>query len=185
MSHFDLIPIFFNLEKLNLDSIWLPNIDLTDPTHATGWHWDLGIGKKGALSFLSDVKELSRNSSQYFKYLTNYLNNTQDKLPKAFSDIFYIPQRMIADWLEVTKLIFKYQIFLEIGFPLAATALSSSKNDLIVLRGENWNTLSPNDTININPQLNYYHRIDHTSRLHQGFIEFVVNKTILLSLFHR
>ncbi|CAF2857096.1 unnamed protein product [Rotaria sp. Silwood2] len=165
--------------------MWLPGIDLTDPIHAIGWHWDSGIGKKAALSFLSDLKELSRNSSQYLKYLNNYLNNTQAKLPAAFSDIFYIPQRMIADWLVVTKLIFKYQIFPEIGFPLAAMVLSSSKNDLVALRGENWNKLSPNDTINIDPQLAYYHRIDHTSRLHQQFIEFVVNKTILLSLSHR
>jgi hypothetical protein len=181
MPHFDVLPIFHNLQKRDLNRIWIPLLELTEPSKATGWHWPASYGKRALEGLFSALNNISRNSSLHSKYLDNYMRNVGKNLTSSFSDIFYLPRRLVSDWFVLTDLMLKNQLFLEIGFAAATLFMTSTtiSKEIIQLNGENWSGRDLIISLHNRDDLEYYHRIDHTSRLHQYFVESIVRRSMI------
>ncbi|CAF0869954.1 unnamed protein product [Adineta steineri] len=181
MAHFDLLPIFHNLEKRDLNRIWIPPIAFTDPSKANDWWWPSPYGKKSFDGFYSTLRNSSQNNSLYSKYLDNYMRNAGKNLTSSFSDIFYLPKRFASDWFILTDLMLQNHLFLEIGF--AATSLlmtpTTISKEIIQLNGENWSGQDLIISLHDKNNLEYYHRIDHQSKLHQYFVESIVRRSLI------
>ncbi|CAF1391439.1 unnamed protein product [Adineta steineri] len=181
MSHFDVLPIFYNLEKKDLNRIWIPLIALTDPSKANNWHWPKPTGKKAFDRFFSTLRNSSQNNTLYSKYLDNYMRNVGKNLTSSFSDIFYLPKRFVSDWFVLTDLMLQNHLFLEIGFAATSLLMTSTtiSKEIIQLDGENWNGKDPVSSLYDKNNLEYYHRIRHQSKLHQYFVEFIVRRSLI------
>ncbi|CAF4216443.1 unnamed protein product, partial [Adineta steineri] len=169
MAHFDVLPIFYNLEKKDLSRIWIPPITLTDPSKANDWQWPASHGKQAFDGFFSTLRNSGRNNSLYSKYLDNYMRNAGKNLTSSFSDIFYLPKRFVSDWFILTDLMLQNHLFLEIGFAATSLLMTSTtiSKEIIQLNGERWSEKDLVISLHDKNNLEYYHRIDHQSKLHQ------------------
>ncbi|CAF2855397.1 unnamed protein product [Rotaria sp. Silwood2] len=163
--------------------MWLPKIGLTEPLKAIGWRWPDRNGKRAFDSFMLDLVSLSQNDSSYSKYVKNYMKHAGKKLSSSFSDIFYLPKRLVADWLILTNLMLKHEVFLEIGFSVATLSLTSTttSQEVVALTGENWSGRDLTISLYDKSDMEYYHRINHRSRLHQYFVEAMVKRSLITS----
>jgi hypothetical protein len=183
MSHFDVLPVFHKLERRDITCIWLPHIGLTDPSKTNTWHWPAPSGKRAFDLLFSDLNTLSRNNSLYSQYLANYIRNAGKNLTSSFSDIFYLPMRLVTDWLILTNLMLKHKLFLEIGFSAAMFLLTSTNTskEVVLLNGENWSASDLVISLLDKSPIEYYHRIDHQSPLHHYFVEAIIKRSLVTS----
>jgi hypothetical protein len=182
MAHFDLLPVVYNLENESLTSFWIPVIDCVAPLSATGWYWwSQSSGLNAIKKVFEKIKENEQNATFYGRYAANYQNYAGQNFCRSYSDIFYLPQRFIPDWLVLTNLFGKHGVFHEIAFPTIAYMVMSGNlsANLKTLEGVTFGNTFSMEFFKNYPSVQFIHRIDHALPTEQRLIKTVVQRSLL------
>ena len=180
MIHFDLLPILYNLETLNLSSIWISKIGCVSPSKLSGWYWwDKSVGARAIKNTLEELYKNRNNVTNYDRYLSNYEHHVGESYCSSYSDIFYLPQRYVEDWLSLSQVFSRNDVFLEIAFPTLTYLIVHGNITLHTetLLGITFGFDFSSSFIATNPELHYLHRMDLAMVSQQQLVENVVQKS--------
>ncbi|CAF1005652.1 unnamed protein product [Rotaria magnacalcarata] len=179
--HFDLLPIFYNLEINNLQAIWIPTITHVKPENANSSWWIQSVGKNALNKTFSELKANSKNNTLYARYMYTYQNHSNKKLSISYSDIFYLPHRFVDDWLLLTTVFTRHKVYHDFAFATITQMIvpgELSKN-VVSLLGISWVGYGPAKRLALNPSLTYMHRIDLRLASEKYIIKVVVQRSQL------
>jgi len=182
LTHFDLLPIFYNLENESLASFWMPLIDCDGSSEATAWWWwNHDSGLEAIKQLFDEIKKNVHNTTFHGRYAVNYQKHAGERFCRAYPDIFYLPQRFISDWLILTQLFSKHGVFHAITYPTIAYMIISENlsMNLELLLGEPFVNASSLKSIQNHTSLQFVHRINHAVPSQQNLIKTVVQKSLL------
>ena len=127
LLHFDCALRFKRAERMNVTDpwatpSWLQRADWTSLPADQRWKW-AGEGPK----LNSALSELQASSDpDHARYLANFARRVggMDQRVFGMADVYYLPRRMFADWVKLSAIFKRHDVFGEIAFATMTAMLN-------------------------------------------------------------
>jgi hypothetical protein len=143
--HFDLLVNYWTFSALDKNQTWITytqdnegpySISMfpDDSVGPSGWYWwGTEWGLKACRSLM---KELPRQ----YKDKMNASLDYNDPIWRGMGDLFYVPQRMRTEFIQLARLFMKHKVFLELAIPTIPILLEAPSRPVNLTGFFDWNS---------------------------------------------
>lgn len=194
---FDVAVVLYNLLHFNTSELWRAKDYISNhppfgsPVHenaAAGWMWSvhpiLANTKQAFALINSEIEGNGPNAGRYRRYMKNLVTNagSADMRLGSFSDLYYIPSRLVDDWLFLTNtnsVFAKCSVIHEIVSPTISWMITDKVNTTYEGFEGEYLTGTPIADFLRNPQRHYFHQVNMADRNHRDFVKSIKERSLI------